>query len=90
MEKAYLICDYSDDKASSIPGCPNVGIEYLGNCGGRIIRENGELIGEHHSSTFRFLRADLIGKLDDSNNYEIIDLIGKEVPERFKKLDQKK
>ena len=50
----------------------------------RILKENGTEIGNYHSSTFGWLRQDLKGKLDDPNNYEIIDLIGQEVPERFK------
>jgi len=84
MEKVYMVCDYSDDKAASISGCPNIGVEYMGNCGGRILREDGTKIGSHHSSSFSFLRSDLRSKLDDPNNYEIIDLIGQEVPERFR------
>jgi hypothetical protein len=83
MKKAYMVCDYTDEKASSISGCPNIGVEHMGNCGGRILSEYGVEIGLHHSSSFGFLRNDLINKLDNRDDYEIVDLIGKEVPERF-------
>ena len=84
MEKVYMVCDYTDDKAASISGCPNIGVEHMGDCGGRILREDGSQIGCHHSSSFGFLRSDLRSKLEDPSKYEIIDLIGKEVPERFR------
>lgn len=84
MEKVYMVCDYTDDKAASIDGAPHIGVEYMGNCGGRILREDGTIIGQHHSSSFGWLRSDLKGKLDDPSKYEIIDLIGQEVPERFR------
>ena len=83
MEKVYMVCDYTDEKARSIDGCPNVGVEFLGNCGGRILREDGTIIGQHHSSSFGWLRSDLKRKLDNPDNYEIVDLIGQVVPERF-------
>jgi hypothetical protein len=85
MEKVYMVCDYTDDKAKSIDGALNIGIEYMGNCGGRILREDGTEIGRHHSSSFGWLRKDLKSKLDDLTKYEIIDLIGQEVPKKFKK-----
>jgi hypothetical protein len=84
MKKVYMICDYTDDRAASISGCPDVGVEYLGSCGGRILREDGTEIGCHHSSSFGFLRSDLKRKLDPKEEYEVIDLIGEEVPERFR------
>ena len=84
MNKVYMVCDYTDDKAASISDCPNVGVEHLGNCVGRILREDGSEIGRHHSSSFGFLRSDLRGKLNNPNEYEIIDLIGQKVPERFR------
>ena len=83
--RVYMVCDWTDEKARSMDGCPNVGIEHLGNCAGRILREDGTLIGSHYSSTFGFLRSDLISKLDDPGAYEIVDLIGKSIPDRFKK-----
>jgi len=45
MEKVYLVCDYTDEKAAKIDCCPNIGVEYMGNCGGRIVREDGTVIG---------------------------------------------
>lgn len=84
MEKVYMVCDYTDVKAASISGSPNVGVEYMGDCGGRILREDGSEIGRHHSSSFGWLRADLKSKLDDPSKYEVVDLIGSEVPDRFK------
>jgi len=83
-QKVYLICDYTDEKAASMNGTPNIGVEHMGHCGGRIVNENGIEIGSHHSSTFGFLRMDLKAKLDNPDDYEIIDLIGKEVPDEFK------
>lgn len=83
-EKVYMVCDYTDEKASNINDAPEMGVEFMGNCGGRILREDGSLIGEHHSSSFGWLRADLKKKLDDPEKYQIIDLIGQPVPDRFK------
>ncbi|MFW5700241.1 MAG: hypothetical protein ACOCWM_01005 [Cyclobacteriaceae bacterium] len=83
--KVYMVCDYADEKAASISGSPDVGVEFMGSCGGRILKEDGTEIGRHNSSSIGWLRNDLKWYLDDLNNYEIIDLIGKEVPERFKK-----
>lgn len=85
MEKVYMVCDSFDKKASEIEGCPNVGIEYVGTCYGRILREDGTEIGRHVSSSFGWLRHDLKLKLDDLSKYEIIDLIGKPTPEEFRK-----
>jgi len=82
-EKVYMVCDYTNEKAAEIQGCPNIGVEYMGDCGGRIIRENGEVIGRHHSSSYGWLRHDLQRKLDNPENYEVVDLIGLEVPEKF-------
>ena len=84
MDKVYLLCDSADDKARSINEPWNCGVEFMGGCCGRIVRENGELIGEHYSSSFGWLREDLKRKLDDPTKYEIVDLIGQPVPERFK------
>ncbi len=85
MEKVYLVCDYTDSKAASINDALNVGVEHMGDCGGRILREDGSMIGQHHSSSFGWLRADLKHYLDDPNRYEVIDLIGQPVPERFQR-----
>jgi len=83
-EKVYMVCDYTDDKAASISGCPDIGVEYMGNCGGRILREDGTEIGRHHSSSFGFLRKDLKSKLHGTDgDFEVVDLIGEPVPERF-------
>ena len=82
-EKVYMVCDYTDKKAAEINEAWNVGVEYMGNCGGRILREDGSVIGSHHSSSFGWLRNDLQRKLDDAEKYEIVDLIGQPVPERF-------
>ena len=80
----YMVCDYTDNKASQISGTPNVGVEYMGDCGGRILHEDGTEIGRHHSSSFGWLRSDLKCKLDDPTQYVIIDLIGRPVPDKFK------
>lgn len=69
-EKVYMVCDSGKD--------------FMGNCCGRILSEDGRVIGWHVSSNFSFLRHDLKNKLDDPDKYEIIDLIGQEVPERFR------
>jgi hypothetical protein len=83
-EKLYMVCDYTDDKAASILGCPDIGVEHLGHCSGRLLKEDGTIIGEHHSSTFDFLRYDLCRKVINPEQYELIDLIGQPVPDRFK------
>lgn len=83
MEKVYMVCDSTDEKASNDNEMQNIGIEYLGNCSGRILKENGAVIGCHYSSSFGWLRNDLRRKLDDPEKYEIIDLIGQPVPEKF-------
>jgi len=84
MEKLYMVCDYTDDKASSISGAPHCGVEFMGNCGGRLLREDGSEIGRHHSSSFGWLRLDLKHKVPQECEFEVIDLIGQEVPDRFK------
>lgn len=81
--KVYMVCDWADDKAVSISDCPNIRVEYMGDCNGRILHEDGTLIGCHHSSSVGWLRADLRRKLDDPSLYEIVDLIGQAVPDRF-------
>jgi len=86
-EKLYMICDFSDKKAAEIDGTPNVGVEFMGNCSGRIVSESGDVIARHFSSSYGWLRADLKYQLRklDPNSYELIDLIGLDVLERFKK-----
>jgi len=83
MKKVYMVCDYADEKAKKL-GALDIGIEFLGNCHGRILHEDGTLISGYHSSTIEWLRKDLKTQLDKNEEYEIIDLIGQEVPERFK------
>ena len=89
MEKVYMVCDSYDAKASEIADCPEIGVEFLGSCSGRILREDGTLIGSHCSSTFGWLRSDLMSKLDDPSKYEIIDLIGLPIPEKFQNVVRK-
>ena len=83
METVYMVCDNYDAKAASIQDAPHIGIELMGNCQGRILREDGSLIGAHWSSSFGWLRYDLKSKLDDPSKYEVVDLIGQPVPARF-------
>lgn len=82
MEKVYMVSDWS--KGPVDRGVEHLGIEHLGDIKGRILKEDGTEIGWHHSSTIGWLREDLKSKLDNPENYEIIDLIGQEVPEKFK------
>lgn len=72
MVKVYMVCDYKGD-------------EYFGDCGGRLLAENGDQIGRHHSSSIGWLRGDLKGKLSNASDYEIVDLLEQPVPERFAK-----
>lgn len=88
MEKVYLVCDYTDSKASSIDDALHIGVEHMGNCGGRILRDDGSEIGCHHSSSFGWLRVDLLSKLSEPSKYEIVDLIGQPVPKRFQRSAQ--
>ena len=81
-QKVYMVCDWHDGKADG--GARNIGVEFMGNCSGRILNEDGSLIGNHYSSTFGWLRSDLLDKLDDVSKYEVIDLINQEVPSAFK------
>lgn len=83
--KVYMVCDYTDDRAAEISGCPNIGVEFMGNCAGRILWEDGTVIGAHYSSSFGWLRNDLKNKLDNPSKYEIIDLIGQPLPDIFVK-----
>jgi hypothetical protein len=83
MRKVYMVCDWADAKAASIDGEPNIGVEYMGNCRGRILEEDGTQIGSHSSSSYGWLRSDLKSKIEDPEECEIVDLIGQPVPERF-------
>lgn len=85
-KKAYMICDYADKRAKEQNEPMNVGIEFMGNCSGRIVDENNNTLGSHFSSNYGWLRHDLSSKVSE-DEYEIVDLIGKEVPEKFKKKD---
>lgn len=84
--KVYLICDESDNKARTIEGTPNCGVEYLGRCKGRILLEDGTELGRHNSSTIDYLRQDLLSKLGIDHTYKVIDCLRLEVPHRFKKV----
>lgn len=81
MKKAYMVCDTYDQRASEC-GAWHVGIERMGNCSGRIVDEDGNTLGQHGSSSFGWLRLDLANKVAPGE-YEIVDLIGQPVPERF-------
>lgn len=83
MKKVYMVCDYSDDRAGRIRDCPDIGVEYMGLCSGRILSESGMVMGSHTSSSIGWLRHDLIAKLDNPDSYLVIDLIDEETPERF-------
>ena len=72
MKKAYMVCDWHDGKAAGEAW--NIGVEYMGNCRGRILDETGVELGHHHSSTFGWLRVDLSRKVNEAE-YEIVDLI---------------
>lgn len=84
MKRAYMVLDSADEKARTVKGCPNIGVEHLGLCNGRLLDEDGNILGQHTSSTLDFLRSDLKYKLENPDDYEIIDLIGQPTPERFK------
>jgi hypothetical protein len=82
-ECVYLVCDICDPKARAIDGTPDVGVEYMGHCSGRVLHEDGTVIGRHMSSSIGWLRSDLLSKLDDPKKYEIVDLLDEAAPERF-------
>jgi hypothetical protein len=66
---AYLILSYHNGNE-------------IQDCGGLIVDEYGNILGQHHSSSFAWLRLDLMNKSDiDYNIYSVVDLIGKEVPQ---------
>ena len=87
MVKVFMVCDSTDDKASKITGCPNIGVEFMGHCSGRILYEDGTEIGRHHSSSLGWLRNDLISKLPFAEagiGFDVVDLVGEPVPDQFK------
>lgn len=77
-----MVCDFK--RGNYNQGANQVGVEYMGDVYGRILKEDGTEIGSHTSSSYGWLRLDLKRKLEDESRYEIIDLIEQEVPERFK------
>jgi len=84
-KKVYMVSDWYNGDVHCGP--LNLGIEYMGDVSGRLLSEEGEELGRHHSSSFGWLRSDLKNKLDNLEDYEIIDLIGEEVPDKFKIQD---
>ena len=74
-EKVYMVCDSDKD--------------FTGDCAGLILHADGTVIGWHVSSSFSWLRQDLKRKLDNPEQYEIIDLIGQEIPEFLKEKEDK-
>jgi hypothetical protein len=80
-EKVYMVCDWYDGNADG--GAWNIGVEYMGNCSGRILKEDGTELARHHSSTFGWLREDLKSKIINPRKYQIVDLIGEKVPKKF-------
>lgn len=71
MEKIYLVTDYSGEL-------------YQNDCGGRSIKENGEVIAGRHDNSFSSLRKSLMKTIENPESYEIIDLIEHQIPEQFK------
>lgn len=64
----YLVCD---EQAGS-------------HLRGRALAEDGTELGRHYSRSVASMRADLRHKVPNIENYQVIDLIGQEVPERFR------
>lgn len=73
--KVFLVCLHADEKAINIKDAPEMGVEFMGTCFGIAIDDNGKILGQHTSSSLGWLRKDLIAKLENPDNYEIIDLI---------------
>ena len=69
--KIYLVTDYSGEL-------------YMNDCGGRAIKEDGEVISGRHETDFKSLRKSLMKTINNPEQYEIIDLLDKEIPEQFK------
>lgn len=71
--KVYLMLDFIDTRNGfNDPGY-----------GGRILKEDGTLIDYHYSSSPSCLRDDLLKKLDNADDYEVINWIGRPIPEKF-------
>jgi len=83
-QKVYIVCDSCNGIIDTYEEFNVDFIDYLNRCDGRILTENGSLIGKHTSNSIRCLRKDLKEKLDDQSKYEIIDLIGKHVDAKFR------
>lgn len=78
--KAYMVCDYRDGNYNQAAN--NIGVEFMGNCSGRILAEDGTELGSHFSSSYGWLRTDLLSKIN-LNDWNVIDLIEQECPDRF-------
>jgi hypothetical protein len=52
---------------------------------GRVVAEDGTEISSHCSSSAEWLEIDLRGKITDLGAVEVVNLIGQEVPERFRR-----
>jgi len=76
--KLFLHCVSADRKAIMISGCPDRGIEFLGDCYGMSLDEQGNKISEHWSSTLDWLRHDLMWKID-KDKYDVVDMIDEDV-----------
>lgn len=82
-KKVYMVCDWASGNYNQ--GANDIQIEYMGDCYGRLLKEDGSEIDRAISSSFGWLRQDLV-KGHDLSNYEVIDLIGKPVPDKFKTM----
>lgn len=49
-EKVYLVCDFQEGNVDM--GARDSGVEYMGTCIGRILKEDGTEIGSHCSSSY--------------------------------------
>lgn len=54
-----------------------------GDCQGSLLDSDGNILGSHYSSSFGWLRNDLRCKVSNPDDYEFVDLIGKEVPDEL-------
>ena len=69
--KIYLVTDY-------------YGELYMNDCGGRAIKEDGEVISGRHETDLKSLKKSLMKTIQDIEQYEIIDLLEQEIPNQFK------
>lgn len=76
MKKVYLICDSVYNPKDTYVSDWSSTVEYHKMCHGRVVDENGIMLGQHCSSSFSFLRRDLASKVNRAE-VEIVDLIGK-------------